>query len=75
MDVADLFVALKVSNQPVLVVGFIIVIAWTNQIHTDHEPGIHYQILLFWVVETHISYVYAPSLSFDILDKWNINNQ
>jgi hypothetical protein len=23
----------------------------------------------------HISYDYSPSLSFDIFDKWNINNQ
>jgi hypothetical protein len=39
----------------------------------DHDPGIHCQIMLFWVEAAHISY--APSLSFDILDKWNINNQ
>jgi hypothetical protein len=31
------------------------------------------QILLFWVGADHISY--APSLSIDILDKRNINNQ
>jgi hypothetical protein len=28
--------------------------------------------ILFWVGAAHISY--APSLSFDILDKWKINN-
>jgi hypothetical protein len=33
-----------------------------------------YQILLFWVGAAHISCMFAPSLSFDILDKWNINN-
>jgi hypothetical protein len=31
------------------------------------------QILLFWVGAAHISY--APSLSFEILDKSNINKQ
>jgi hypothetical protein len=43
----------------------------SHQIHTNHDPGIQYQILLFWVGAAHISY--APSLSFDILDKWNMN--
>jgi hypothetical protein len=45
----------------------------THQIHTNHDSGIQCQILLFWVGSTHISY--ALSLSFNILDKWNINNQ
>jgi hypothetical protein len=48
---------------------------WTHQIHTNHEPGIKCQILLFWIKSAHFSYEYAPSLLFDILDKWNINNQ
>jgi hypothetical protein len=47
---------------------------WTHQIHTNHDPGIQCQILLF-SVGSHISCIFAPSLSFDILDKWNINNQ
>jgi hypothetical protein len=46
---------------------------WTQQININHDPGIQCQTLLFWVGAVHISY--APSLSFDILDKWNINNQ
>jgi hypothetical protein len=46
---------------------------WTHQIHTNRDPWIQCQILLFWVGAAHISY--APSLSFAILDKWNINNQ
>jgi hypothetical protein len=48
---------------------------WTHQIHTELEPGAQWQILLFWVGEAHISCMYVPSLSFDILDKWNINHQ
>jgi hypothetical protein len=48
---------------------------WTHHIHTNHDPGMQSQILLFWVGAAHISFVHAPSLSFDILDKWNINNQ
>jgi hypothetical protein len=46
---------------------------WTYQIYTNHDPGMQRQILLFWVGASHFSY--APSLSFDILDNWNIDNQ
>jgi hypothetical protein len=88
MDVADLFVASTISNQPVT--GSIIVNAsrecvlaggwcpyckWTHQIHTSHDPGFEGQIMLFWVGAAHISCLHAPSLPFYILDKWNINNQ
>jgi hypothetical protein len=45
---------------------------WTHQIHTNHDPGIQCQILLFWVGAAHISFDYSHSLSFDILDKRNI---
>jgi hypothetical protein len=38
-----------------------------------HDPEIQSQNLLFWEEAAHISY--APSLSLDIHDKWNINNQ
>jgi hypothetical protein len=48
---------------------------WTHQIHTNHDPGMQRQILLFWVEAAHISYFRDLSLSFDILDKWSINNQ
>jgi hypothetical protein len=48
---------------------------WTNQIHTDYDREIVCQILLFWVIAAHICLVHAPYFSFDILDKWNINNQ
>jgi hypothetical protein len=48
---------------------------WTHHIQTDHDPGIDCQILLLWVGAAHISYLYAPSLSFDIFHKWNINNE
>jgi hypothetical protein len=90
MDVADLFVASTISNQPVVIAGSIIVIAstesvwyfgwcsyceWVHQIQIDHEQGMKRQILLFWVGIAHISCLFAPSLTFDIRDKWNINNQ
>jgi hypothetical protein len=32
----------------------------SHQIHTDHDPGIQCQILLFWVGVAHISCMYAP---------------
>jgi hypothetical protein len=87
MDVADLLLASTISNQPVagsiivsarrecVLAGVLIVNGWVPPDPHKHEPGIQCQILLFWVVEAHIYYVHAPSLSFDILDKWNINNQ
>jgi hypothetical protein len=81
MDVADLFVASTISNQPVA--GSIIVSASkeyvlagvliVNRPLDPHIPWPKGQILPFWVGSAHISY--APSLSFDILDKWNIKNQ
>jgi hypothetical protein len=46
-----------------------------HQIHTNHDPGIKCQILLFWVGPAYISWVQIPSLSFDMLDKWNITNK
>jgi hypothetical protein len=45
---------------------------WTPKIHNDHDPDVNFQILLFWVGVAYISC--APALSFQILDKWNINN-
>jgi hypothetical protein len=48
---------------------------WIHQIQTDNNPAIQCQIQLYWVVVARISFVHAPSLSFDIVDKWNINNQ
>jgi hypothetical protein len=78
MDVADLFVTLTISNQTVagskivstskeqkVCFGWCPYCKWTHQIHTNLDPGIVCQILLFWVGAAHISY--APSLSFDIL--------
>jgi hypothetical protein len=88
MNVADLFVFLTISNQPVLhcwiyhcewkqrvCFGWCPYCKWTHHIHIDHEPGIQCQILIFWLGEAHILCNSSPSLSFDILDKWNINNQ
>jgi hypothetical protein len=48
---------------------------WSHRIHTYHDPEIQCQNVLFWVGTAHISCVFALSLLFDILDKWNINNQ
>jgi hypothetical protein len=87
-DVADLFVALTISKQPVLIAGSIIVSAsregvfgWCPYIVNGPTrstqtmiQGIQCQILLFWVGAAHIPCVIDPSLSFDILDNWNINN-
>jgi hypothetical protein len=90
MDVADLFLTLTISNQPVIdcwiyhceckqrvCFGWCRFCKWMwlHQINTDHDPGIQCQILLFWVGAAHIYCIYSPSLSFDILDKWNINGQ
>jgi hypothetical protein len=55
--------------------GWCLSCQWNQQIHTDHDSGIQCQILLFWEGVAHISCVFATSLSFDILDKWNIDNQ
>jgi hypothetical protein len=85
MDVADLFVASTISNQPVA--GSIIVIASREcilavvlivngvvpPVPSDHDPGIKCQILPFLLGGAHISCVYTPSLSFDIFDKGNIS--
>jgi hypothetical protein len=75
-----LILALTISNQPVLCCyiyhieckkrvcfGWCPYCKWNHQIHTNHDPGIQCQILLFWMRSaTHISY--APSLSYDILE-------
>jgi hypothetical protein len=45
---------------------------FTQQIHKHHDPRIKYHILLFRVEIINISFLVAPSLSFDIFDKWNI---
>jgi hypothetical protein len=85
MDIADLFVALKISNQPVLIAGSIIVSASREcvlagvLIVNGSGPTRSTQTMTqgsdsaIWVESVHISY--APSLSFGILDKWNINVQ
>jgi hypothetical protein len=86
MDVADLFVVLTISKQPIA--GSIIVSARREcvlaGVRIVNEPNRSAQTMtqgyivrfcyfgLVWVEAAHISY--APSLSFDILDKWNINN-
>jgi hypothetical protein len=36
---------------------------WTHQIHTNHDPGIKCQILLFWVGSVQIYYVNSSTLS------------
>jgi hypothetical protein len=87
MDIADLFVASTISNQPVfhfwiyhceckqrVCFCWCPYCKWTHQIYTNHDPGIVCQIQLYWVGAFHISYVWDLSLSFDIIDKWNINN-
>jgi hypothetical protein len=47
---------------------------WNQEIHTELYPGIKGLIILFWVRAAHISCVYDSTLSFEILDNWNINN-
>jgi hypothetical protein len=54
--------------------GALIVNGPIRSTQTLHDPGVNCQVSLFWVGAAHISCVHAPSLSFDILDKWNINN-
>jgi hypothetical protein len=83
MDVADLFVALKISYQPVagsiivnasrecVLAGVLIVNRPTRSTQTMTQ-GSDSAIL---VGISHISCVHATSLSFDILDRWNINVQ
>jgi hypothetical protein len=62
MDVADLFVIQQFQTS---LAGSIMVSA---------KPEIKGQILLFWVGLSDVSFIFAHSLSFDVLDKWNINN-
>jgi hypothetical protein len=85
MDATDLFVALAISIQ--LVAESIIVSASrklecvlagvhivNGMVPPDpHRPQTRDYVLDFVILgeSTHISY--APSLSFDILDKWSIN--
>jgi hypothetical protein len=81
LDVADLFVALTISSQQV---AESIMVSASREFILDGDLIISslirstqamYQILLFWLRAAHISCVTAPSMSIDMLDKWNINNQ
>jgi hypothetical protein len=81
MDVVELFVDLTISNNHVLITKSILVstsrvVFWMVLLllMDPPDPEIQCQNLLFWLGAGHIYCVYAPSFSFDILDKWNINN-
>jgi hypothetical protein len=74
MDSVARFIIISTSREYNLV-GVVIVNGTTRFIQTMHDPGIQFQILLFWVRAGHISCMYYPSLPFDTLYKFNINNQ
>jgi hypothetical protein len=86
MDVADLFLPLRILKQLVIVCwiydceckqrmcfGWWPYCKWTHLIHTDHDPGLLCHILLIWLGTAHTSCVFAPSLSFEVLDNRNID--
>jgi hypothetical protein len=88
VDVADLFVTLTISNEYMvccwlylyelkhrMCFGWCAYCKRTHQILTDHSKEIQYQILLFWLGEFHISCMFNPFLSFDIIETWKIINQ
>jgi hypothetical protein len=88
MDVADMFVALTSSNQPLLnagsfivsasiecvLVGVLIVNGPTRSTHTMTQ-GYSVRFCYFGLERTIFLALLLCHLSFDILDKWKINNQ
>jgi hypothetical protein len=88
MNVADLFVPSTLLNQPVVYCwiynceckkrvcfGWYPYCKWTHQIHKNHDLGVRCQILLIWAGAAHISCIFSAFMSFDMLEKWNINYQ